>query len=69
MSLLTEMTPIQEMWHEADKKLNLEKHWLAKDQYSKPEMQEMCFRCCDHYKWNELLEYDTRTNTYYKVKS
>lgn len=68
-SMLTRMTQFQERFHEADKKLNPERHWLMKDSYSKDEALGMCIWCADHYEWDKALEYDARTDRYYKKET
>lgn len=42
-------------------------HCLTKDSYSREEALEMCIKCCNAYQWNKQMEYDARTNRYYKV--
>ena len=65
-SALTRMTLTQEIFHEADKKQYPDRHWLKEDSYLKCEMDQMCTLCADHYEWNKQLQYDARTDRFYR---
>lgn len=67
-SALMRMSRRQLILHEIDKKYNPERHWLTKDVYTKAEMLDLCIWCADHYDWNKQIEYDARSDSYYKKK-
>jgi hypothetical protein len=66
-SALTRMTMTQQIFHEADKLRYPERHMLTENSYLKFEFDQMCTWCADHYEWNKQLEYDPRTDRYYKT--
>lgn len=59
---------IKDRLHEIDKKHNPERHFLTKDSYHAEETLGMCSICSETYKWPEQLEYDARTNKFYKKR-
>ena len=67
-SALSLLTPMQERFHEADKTSFPERHWLMKDSYGRPEMDEMCTYCAEHYEWDKELDYNVRLDRYFKKR-
>lgn len=61
-------TYVREMIHEQDKKLNPDRHRLTKDSYTREDTLHMCFLCSEHYEWSKQLNYDARTDRFYKKK-
>lgn len=67
MSALERLGHVRLQIHEDDKKAFPDRHRLTKDSYLRQEMLDMCVYCCEHYEWLERLEYDARTDKFYKV--
>lgn len=65
-SALSKLGPIREAIHEADKINFPDRHWLTKDEYSREDTMYMCTLCSEHYEWSKQLEYDARTDRFYK---
>ncbi len=64
--MLTKLTQVQEMLHEDDKKKNPDRHRIIQDSYLYHEAKQMCTYCCEYYDWNNLFEYDPRTDRFYR---
>lgn len=67
-SALSKLGFVREKIHEQDKKDFPDRHSLTKDSYSREDAIYMCPLCSEHYEWSKQLEYDARTNAFYKIK-
>lgn len=59
---------VKDLLHQEDRRISPYRHYLIKDSYLREEMLDMCIECSIRNKWNDKLEYDARTNTFYKKK-
>lgn len=66
MTILENLSQLQEKFHEWDKKQNPERHRLTKDFYSREDMKEMCLYCAEYYKWNDQFYYNIEHATFYR---
>lgn len=67
-SALSRLSAVREAIHEEDRKNFPDRHWLTKDSYDREDTMYMCPLCSEHYEWSKQLEYDARTNRFYKIK-
>lgn len=67
-SALSKLGFVREQLHEEDKKKYPERHALIKDSYTREDTIFMCNLCSEHYEWSKQLQYDVRTDTFYKKK-
>ena len=67
-STLSKLGSVRELIHEQDKQKFPDRHWLIKDEYSREDTIFMCSLCSEHYEWRKQLEYDARTDKFYKIK-
>lgn len=60
---------ISNLLHDIDKENNPRKHYFCEEKYSRQEASEMCFLCAEYYNANKKYQYDSCTDSFYKIKA